>query len=84
MLVFVSIRAINLNQINMKKLFQKTVFAIYIFAIYIYIHIYIYIYIGLYILKLNSATYRTKSIRCQGANIGYVLPGPIKKEIRQG
>ena len=79
MLVFVSIRAINLNQINMKKLFQKTVF-----AIYIYTYIYIYIYIGLYILKLNSATYRTKSIRCQGANIGYVLPGQIKKEIRQG
>ena len=63
----------------MKKLFQKTVF-----AIYIYTYIYIYIYIGLYILKLNSATYRTKSIRCQGANIGYVLPGQIKKEIRQG
>ena len=79
MLVFVSIRAINLNQINMKKLFQKTVF-----AIYIYTYIYIYIYIGLYILKLNSATYRTKSIRCQGPNIGYVLPGQIKKEIRQG
>ena len=69
----------------MKKLFQKTVFAIYIYTyIYIDIYIYIYIYIGLYILKLNSATYRTKSIRCQGANIGYVLPGQIKKEIRQG